>query len=80
MKDFEKKSVALEQIVKNLEDENLTLDKAMKEYEKGVFLAKELMDMLDTAESKINVLTSQGEKKFINEEEELWVLKNIRKV
>ena len=43
----------------------------MKEYEKGVFLAKELMDMLDTAESKINVLTSQGEKKFINEEEEL---------
>ena len=34
-------------------------------------LAKELMDMLDTAESKINVLTSQGEKKFINEEEEL---------
>ena len=32
MKDFEKKSVALEQIVKNLEDENLTLDKAMKEY------------------------------------------------
>ena len=71
MKDFEKKSVALEQIVKNLEDENLTLDKAMKEYEKGVSLAKELMDMLDTAESKINVLTSQGEKKFINEEEEL---------
>lgn len=71
MKDFEKKSVALEQIVKNLEDENLTLDKAMKEYEKGVSLAKELMDMLDTAESKINILTSQGEKKFINEEEEL---------
>ena len=65
MKDFEKKSVALEQIVKNLEDENLTLDKAMKEYEKGVSLAK------DTAESKINILTSQGEKKFINEEEEL---------
>ena len=80
MKDFEKKSVALEQIVKNLEDENLTLDKAMKEYEKGVSLAKELMDMLDTAESKINILTSQGEKKFINEEEELWVLENIRKV
>ena len=73
MKDFEKKSVALEKIVKSLEDENLTLDKAMKEYEKGVILAKELMDMLDTAESKINILTSQGEKKFISEEEELWV-------
>lgn len=71
MKDFEKKSVALEKIVKSLEDENLTLDKAMKEYEKGVILAKELMDMLDTAESKINILTSQGEKKFISEEEEL---------
>lgn len=71
MKDFEKKSVALEKIVKNLENENLTLDKAMKEYEKGVFLAKELMDMLDSAESRINILTSQGEKKFINEEEEL---------
>lgn len=53
---FEKNLAELEQVVKALEDNDVSLDKMIELFEKGVGLTKECTDALDSAEQKITVL------------------------
>lgn len=64
-KTFEESLNELEQIAKNLEKGDLTLDNAISEFEKGIKLSKECTSKLEQAEKKINILleTETGEVK-----------------
>lgn len=66
-KTFEESLSELEQIASNLENGNLGLDEAIKEFEKGMKLSKECSQKLDEAEKKINILV-QGENGELEEE------------
>ncbi len=66
-KTFEESLSELEQIASNLENGNLGLDEAIKEFEKGMKLSKECSKKLDEAEKKINILV-QGEDGELEEE------------
>lgn len=54
---FEKSIADLENIVSLLEKGELTLDDSLKQYEKGVKLARQCEEMLNKAEQKIETLT-----------------------
>lgn len=58
---FEKSLDSLEKIVQQLEQGDLSLDEALKQFEKGVALARECQDALKQAEQKINLLTAKSE-------------------
>lgn len=67
-KTFEESLNELERIASKLENGDLGLDEAIKEFEKGMKLSKECSEKLDEAEKKINILV-QGEDGNIKEEE-----------
>ncbi|MBR0086318.1 MAG: exodeoxyribonuclease VII small subunit [Lachnospiraceae bacterium] len=48
---------ALEQVIKTLESEDISLEDALKEFEKGVVLVKESREILDGIEKKLKILT-----------------------
>jgi exodeoxyribonuclease VII small subunit len=54
---FEEAIAKLEEVVKNLEDENITLDNAMEKFELGVKLSEYCLKKLNEAEKKIEELT-----------------------
>lgn len=54
---FEEAMSKLEEIVKDLEDENITLDSAMEKFETGVKLSEFCLKKLNEAEKKIEELT-----------------------
>ena len=54
---FEDAILRLEEIVKELEDENMPLDEAMKKFEEGIKLSKYCVEKLNEAEKKIEELT-----------------------
>jgi exodeoxyribonuclease VII small subunit len=54
---FEDAILRLEEIVKELEDENIPLDEAMKKFEEGIKLSKYCVEKLNEAEKKIEELT-----------------------
>jgi len=54
---FEEAISKLEEIVKDLEDENITLDSAMEKFETGVKLSEFCLKKLSEAEKKIEELT-----------------------
>jgi len=68
---FEQALTQLEQVVKNLEGENVPLDKLIDYYQEGMELVKVSNHMLKNAEKKMTqVLTDDGElEAFIIEEE-----------
>ncbi len=53
---FEKAMSKLEEIATNLEEGNLSLDESIKQFEKGMQLAKFCREKLDEAERKIEIL------------------------
>lgn len=55
-KDFESSLGELEQIVKELESGEISLDDSLKKFEKGIELYKECRQTLQTAEKKIKML------------------------
>lgn len=55
---FEKSVGELEDIVKQLEKGELTLEESLKQFEKGIGLARLCQDALNQAEQKIETLTS----------------------
>ena len=55
-KTFEEKLSRLNEIVEKVENTTLSLDDAMKLYEEGNALIKELQKSLDEAETKIQVI------------------------
>ncbi len=66
-KTFEESLNELEKIATNLENGELGLEEAIKEFEKGMKLSKECTEKLDDAEKRINILV-QGEDGTLNEE------------
>ena len=54
---FEKSVSELEHIVKQLENGELSLEDSLKEFEKGIGLARKCQDVLNQAEQKIEFLT-----------------------
>lgn len=54
---FEEAMSQLEEIVKDLEDENISLDSAMEKFETGVKLSEFCLKKLGEAEKKIEELT-----------------------
>ena len=70
-KTFEEQIGELEEIVRKLENGDVSLDESLSLFEQGIKLTKGCQKMLDTAEKKVKVLMSDGgemtEKDFINE-------------
>lgn len=66
-KTFEDSLNELEKIATNLENGELGLEEAIKEFEKGMKLSKECTEKLDDAEKRINILV-QGEDGQLKEE------------
>ena len=54
--DFEKALSKLEEIAINLEEGSLSLDESIRQFEKGMQLAKYCREKLDEAERKIDIL------------------------
>ena len=54
--DLEKSMDALEKIVKQLESGDLSLDKSLRQFEKGVRLSRECQSALKEAEQKVQIL------------------------
>lgn len=63
IKDFESAIGELEKIVKQLEDGDLTLEKSLALFERGVELSRYCHDQLGAAQRRIDVLTERGELK-----------------
>lgn len=63
IKNFESAIAELEQIVKQLEDGDLPLDRALALFERGVELSRYCHDQLGAAQRRIEVLTERGDLK-----------------
>ncbi|MBN9226096.1 MULTISPECIES: exodeoxyribonuclease VII small subunit [Legionella] len=57
---FEQSITELEEIVRQLEKGELSLEDSLKQFEKGISLARCCQDVLQKAEQKIETLTSAG--------------------
>ncbi len=58
--DFEKALKELEDIAASLEEGDISLDESIRQFEKGMNLAKFCRDRLDEAEKKIEILQKGG--------------------
>jgi exodeoxyribonuclease VII small subunit len=58
--DFEHSLTRLEEIVRKLESENLSLDEAMKIFEEGVQLSRDCQKHLEQAEGKVEILLKRA--------------------
>lgn len=56
----------LEEIVEVMDDEQLSLDEAIKNYEKGMQLYNKLYKLLEQAEGKIKIIKDNEEKDFLD--------------
>ncbi len=61
IRDFESAIGELEQIVKQLEDGDLPLDRSLALFERGVALSRYCHDQLGAAQRRIELLTDRGE-------------------
>ena len=61
IKDFESASAELEAIVKQMEEGDLTLEKALELYERGVQLSRFCHSRLEEAERRLEILNERGE-------------------
>lgn len=61
IRDFESALAELESIVTSLESGNLTLEKSLELFGRGVELSRYCHTKLEAAERRIEVLTEQGE-------------------
>lgn len=55
---FEQSITELEEIVRQLEKGELTLEDSLKQFEKGIGLARRCQNVLNQAEQKIEILTA----------------------
>ena len=63
IKDFESAIAELDSIVKRMEEGDLTLEKSMELYERGLQLSRYCHSTLEAAERRIEILNEQGELK-----------------
>jgi exodeoxyribonuclease VII small subunit len=71
-KTFEQSLTELEAVAYELEKGDLSLEKALEQFEKGIVLSKECNQKLEKAEKKINILVQEDEvikeEPFVSEE------------
>ena len=60
LKSYEKKYKALEDIVRQLDDGELSMSELLNQYKKGLTLVKECADMLDSVEGEIQQIIDKG--------------------
>lgn len=60
-KKFEKALEQLEDIVRKMEEGDLTLDESLKAFEEGIKLSRFCSDKLDEAERKVEILLKEGD-------------------
>ena len=65
--DFERSLARLEELVRRLENANLTLDEAMKLFEEGVELSRECQKQLEQAEGRVEILLKKADGKLVAE-------------
>ena len=58
---FEKSLSSLEKLVEELEQGDLSLEQALKNYEKGISLARECQSALKYAEQRVHTLMEENE-------------------
>lgn len=63
---FSEKMTELDATLRKLEDESISLEDALSEFEKGIALVKECREYLENAKQKITLLTEDGETAFDN--------------
>ncbi|HRD69266.1 MAG: exodeoxyribonuclease VII small subunit [Legionella sp.] len=66
---FEQSVAELEAIVRQLEKGELTLEESLKQFEKGIGLARTCQDVLNQAEQKIETLTGLSSNTEFNSDE-----------
>ena len=59
LKSYEKKYKALEDIVRQLDDGELSMSELLNQYKKGLTLVKECEDMLDSVEGEIQQIIEE---------------------
>lgn len=59
--DFEKAMAELEQIVEELERGDLTLEEALKKFERGLEIGKQCREILDRAEARVKKVITENE-------------------
>jgi exodeoxyribonuclease VII small subunit len=55
---FEKSIAELQDIVTQLEKGDLSLENSLKQFEKGITIARKCQDILNHAEQKVEILTA----------------------
>ncbi len=65
---FEESIKKLEEIVRELEDENISLEDSMKKFELGIKLSSNCLKKLNEAENRIEELTRSEDGKLIARE------------
>ena len=69
-KSFEENLKKLEEIVRSLEDKNITLEEAVKNYTTGLEISKNCYDILNTNEKLVvQKMTESGLVDFISDKE-----------
>ena len=68
--DLEKSLTELEEIVKKLEDGDLPLEQALKQFEKGVKLSRDCQAALTAAEQRVQVLLNDRLEDLPGEDED----------
>lgn len=68
---FEESITKLEEIVKELEDENISLEESMEKFEVGIKLSSNCLKKLNEAEGKIEELTRAEDGKLVTRELDL---------
>jgi exodeoxyribonuclease VII small subunit len=58
--EFERSLARLEEIVRKLENTNLSLDEAMKFFEEGVTLSRDCQKQLEQAEGRVEILMKKA--------------------
>ena len=59
IKSYEKKYAALEETVRNLDQEDLSLNDMLTQYKKGLTLVKECSQVLDSVEGEIQQIIEE---------------------
>ena len=62
---YEELMEKLDNIIKEMEKGEVSLEKSMKNYEEGIKISNKMNMMLKEAEGKIKILTENGEKDYI---------------
>ncbi|SHH37054.1 exodeoxyribonuclease VII small subunit [Clostridium grantii] len=60
----------LETIVQDMDEDNISLDSSMKNYEKGIELTNKLYKILSEAEGKIKIIDKNQEEKLFEDDED----------